>query len=92
MRESWSRYSESLDKSREYHKRWLIAISNEVRRKILEMIDEGKSEEEILNILRIDKKELDYHLKILEWGFCIQKEDDKWILTKEGEIVKFLKK
>ncbi len=92
MRESWSRYSESLDKSREYHKRWLIAISNEVRRKILEMIDDGRNEEEILKILRIDKKELDYHLKILEWGFCIQKEDDKWILTKEGEIVKFLKK
>jgi len=35
------------------------------------LIAEGKTEEEIIDRLKLSRRELDYHLKTLEWGFCI---------------------
>jgi|Deesub1362A_J573_1020465.scaffolds.fasta_scaffold00263_11 predicted transcriptional regulator len=91
-RESWSQYSGTLEKSKEYHNRYHIAVSSPVRRKILKLIAEGRSEEEILEILKLSKKQLDYHLEILEWGFCIHREGNRWVVTKEGEIIHYLEK
>jgi len=90
--ESWSRYSETLEKSKEYHNRYHIAVSSPVRRKILKLIADGKSEDEILEILKLSKKQLNYHLEILQWGFCIHREEDRWVVTKEGEVVHHLEK
>ncbi len=87
---SWEKYSGSIESSRVYHERYHKAVSNPKRKKILKLISEGKNEEEILKELGISKKELEYHLKILEWGFCIEKKDGKFVLTKEGEIVDYL--
>ncbi|WP_290596217.1 MULTISPECIES: helix-turn-helix domain-containing protein [unclassified Archaeoglobus] len=84
--EEWIK-AESLEKAEEYHKRYNYAITNSIRRKILRMIQEGKSEEEIMQSLSITKKQLDYHLKILEYGFCIKREGDRWIVTEAGNIV-----
>ena len=91
-RESWTQYSESLEKSREYHNRYHIAVSSPIRRKLLKLIAEGKSEDEMMKILKLSKKQLDYHLEILEWGFCIHREGDRWVVTKEGEVVHYLEK
>ncbi len=87
---SWEEYSDSIEKSRVYHERYHKAVANPVRKEILKMIAEGKSEEEIMEKLKLSKKELDYHLKILEWGFCIEKKDGGWKITKEGEIIEYL--
>ena len=91
-RESWSQYSDTLEKSKKYHNRYHIAVSSPVRRKILKLIAEGKNEDEILETLELSKKQLDYHLEILQWGFCIHREGDRWVVTKEGEVVHHLEK
>ncbi|WP_290902491.1 helix-turn-helix domain-containing protein [Ferroglobus sp.] len=90
MKESWSEFSGSVEKSREYHKRYHIAVNNKLRRKILKLIKEGKSYEEILKELGISKEDFEYHLKILEWGFCIVRRGDRLELTKEGEVVEYI--
>ncbi len=90
MKESWSKYQGSIEKSREYHKRYQIAVNNPLRRKILKLISEGKGLNKIKDELKLSDKELEYHLKILEWGFCIERKGDKVVLTKEGEVVKFI--
>jgi len=87
---SWEKYSDSIEKSRIYHERYHKAVANPVRKEILKMIAEGKSEEEMMEKLNLSKKELDYHLKILEWGFCIERKDGGWKITKEGEIIEHL--
>ena len=87
---SWEKYSDSIEKSRIYHERYHKAVANPVRKEILKMIAEGKSEEEIMEKLNLSKKELDYHLKILEWGFCIERKDGGWRITKEGEVIEHL--
>ncbi len=90
MKESWSKYQGSIEKSREYHKRYQIAVNNPLRRKILKLISKGKGLNKIKDELKLSDKELEYHLKILEWGFCIERKGDKVVLTKEGEVVKFI--
>ncbi|MBO8179906.1 MAG: helix-turn-helix transcriptional regulator [Archaeoglobus sp.] len=87
---SWEKYSDSIEKSRIYHERYHKAVANPVRKEILKMIAEGKSEEEIMEKLNLSKKELDYHLKILEWGFCVERKDGKLRITKEGEVIEHL--
>ncbi|RLI77236.1 ArsR family transcriptional regulator [Archaeoglobales archaeon] len=77
----------TLKEAEEYHRRYNYAITNATRRKILRLIDEGKSEEEVMKILSLTRKQLNYHLKVLEWGFCIEKVGKEWVVTKEGRII-----
>ncbi len=86
----WDEYSGSIEKSRIYHERYHKAVANPVRKEILRLIAEGFDEEKIMKKLNLTKKELDYHLKILEWGFCIERSGDGWKITKEGEIIEYL--
>ncbi len=84
--------AKSLEEAEEYHKRYNYAISNSVRRRIIRLIDEGKNESEIASELGLSRKQLEYHLKILEWGFCIENRDGRWVVTKEGKIVDRIRK
>jgi predicted transcriptional regulator len=88
--EKWVKAS-TLEESEEYHKRYNYAVTNSIRRKILRLIDEGKTEEEIMSILGLSEQQLRYHLKVLEWGFCIEKKGDRWVITKEGKIIDRIK-
>jgi len=90
MKESWSKYSVSIEKSREYHKRYQIAVNSPLRRKILKMLKEGKDLDLIMREANLDKKDLEYHLQILEWGFCIHRKDGEIEVTKEGEVVDYI--
>jgi predicted transcriptional regulator len=87
----WKEYSQTLEKSKEYHKRYHIAVSSPLRRKILKLIAEGEEPGKICQNLNLTMKQLQYHLKILEHGFCIRREDDKITLTKEGEVIYYIK-
>lgn len=86
----WEKFSKSIESSRMYHERYHKAVSNPVRKSILKMVAEGRSESEIQELLGISKKELEYHLQVLEWGFCIERTENGWKITKEGEIVDHL--
>jgi predicted transcriptional regulator len=84
--------AKSLEEAEEYHKRYNYAITNPIRRKIIRLIDEGKNQAEICNELNLSERQLQYHLRILEWGFCIEKSKESWIVTKEGRIVDKIKR
>jgi DNA-binding transcriptional ArsR family regulator len=84
--EEWIK-ADSLEKADEYHKRYNYAVSNPVRRKILRMLDEGKTEEEIMQNLSLSRKQLDYHLKVLEAGFCVERLKGRCVVTEAGKIV-----
>jgi len=87
---SWEEYSESIERSKEYHHRYHRAVSHPVRKEILRLILKGLSEEEIARALNLSKSELDYHLNVLIQGFCVKKVEGKLLLTQEGMVVEHL--
>jgi predicted transcriptional regulator len=89
--EKWIK-AKTLKEAEEYHKRYNYAVTNPIRRSIIRLLLEGKDETEILSELKITENQLQYHLKILEWGFCIKRDGSRWVVTKEGKIVDKIRK
>ena len=86
-----------MEETKERHKRYLRAINSPIRRDILRSIEEGNNTlESLSNSTKIDKKTLDWHIKILVDGFCIEKskerEAERYTLTKEALVVDYLDK
>ncbi|TRO62853.1 ArsR family transcriptional regulator [Candidatus Bathyarchaeota archaeon] len=88
---------DSMEETKERHKRYLRAINNPVRRRILRAMFEGN--DDLLSISEstgMDMKTLNWHLSILIDGFCVEKisasSPEKYRLTKEAEVVDFLDK
>ena len=87
----WDEYSGSIESSRIYHERYHKAVNHPLRRRILKLIAEGvRDERGLMERLGISKSELDYHLRVLEWGFCVKRRSGRLELTKEGEVVEYL--
>ena len=87
--------TDSMEETKERHKKYLRAINNPIRRSILRSIEEGnRTIESISKDTKIDEKTLEWHLRILEDGFCVEKikvvDQEKFILTKEGLVVNYL--
>ena len=86
----------SEEETRLYHQRYLRAMNNPLRRKILRVLTNGKTSFEELAIKTgLDKFVLEWHLSILENGFCVEKENQEgklfFRLTQEGKVVNFMK-
>lgn len=86
---------DSIEETKEFHTRFLRAVNNPVRRRILRTLKDGEATlEELQAKTSLDLKNLEWHLGILEWGFCIEKtlKDGKSIykLTQEGKVVDFI--
>jgi predicted transcriptional regulator len=90
MEESWSSFNKSLEENALYHRRYHAAVSNPLRRKILMLIAKGCTKSEIAGKLNLSEEKLDYHLRILEKGFCIKREGQRFRLTKEGKVIYYL--
>ncbi|MET1124206.1 MAG: helix-turn-helix domain-containing protein [Archaeoglobaceae archaeon] len=87
----WEEYSGSIEDSREYHERYHRAVNHPIRRRILKLVSGGiKNLDEIAEKLKISREQLEYHVKVLEWGFCVERRGDVLELTKEGEVVEHL--
>ena len=89
--------TDSMEETKLRHKRYLRAINNPIRRNILRSIENGnRTISSISDDTKIDEKTLDWHLRILEDGFCVEKiqvgSQEKYILTKEGLVVDYLDK
>jgi DNA-binding transcriptional ArsR family regulator len=87
----------SIAETRERHVRYLRAVNNPLRRKILNAIKEGhRTIEELKSNLGLDETTLDWHMKVLEHGFCVEKEEQNgetvYELTEEGEVIDFMDK
>lgn len=89
--------SDSMEETKERHRRYLRAINSPVRRSILRAMKEGSSTIEALSTATgLDAKSLDWHMKLLEYGFCVERKKGKdgvlFQLTKEGLVVDYMDK
>ena len=85
----------SMEEERDYHRRYLRAVNNPVRRSILQLLkNRDMSFNELQSKLDIDEKNLCWHLHMLENGCCIIKvnKDDQifYRSTQEGKIIDYL--
>lgn len=70
-------------------------MNNPLRRKILRVLNDGKTSfEDLSTKTGLDKYALEWHLSVLEKGFCVEKESHEgklffW-LTQEGKVVNFI--
>ncbi len=86
---------DTLEETKEYHRRFLRAVNNPLRRRILRALKDGDATiEDLQKKTGLDAKTLEWHLSILIHGFCIEKEERGeatiYKLTQEGEVVDFL--
>ena len=87
--------TDSIEETRLFHSRYLRAINSPLRRKILRLLDEAPSTiNNLKDKLNMNKLNLKWHLDILEYGFCIEKQCEKgklvYVITQEGKVVNFL--
>jgi len=89
--------ADSMEETKERHRRYLRAVNNPIRSKILRSIEKGNTTlASISEDTGTDEKTLSWHLRILEDGFCVEKikegDLEKYSLTKEGQVVDYLDK
>ena len=72
------------------------AVSNPVRKRILELLLEGKSiKEDITDVMVAegilpDSSHFKYHVSFLLKAECLIQNGDSYTITKAGEVVKFM--
>jgi DNA-binding transcriptional ArsR family regulator len=86
---------DSMEETKEYHERYLRAVNNPTRREILRALKDGEATLEALGTsTELDAKTLEWHLGMLEHGFCVEKEsrdgETYYKLTQEGMVVEYL--
>ena len=86
---------DSIEKTREYHERYLRAVNNPLRRAILKALKEGNATiEDLRQKTGLNSDSLKWHLDILEHDFCVEREVRHGIvvykLTKEGKVIDYL--
>ena len=89
--------ADSMEETKERHRRYLRAVNNPIRRNILRSIEKGNTNiETISEDMGIDEKTLSWHLKILEDGFCVERvtngDQEEYKLTQEGLVIDYLDK
>jgi len=87
----------SMEETKEYHIRYLRAVNNPLRREILRALKDGDATLETLQSkTELDAKALEWHLSILEHGFCVEREarDEEtfYKLTQEGKVVDYVER
>ena len=98
MSEKQSRtIADDMETTKERHRRYLMAMNNPIRRRIIRAILEGKAtEEDLIDATGLDSRTLDWHIKILEHGYCIEREKNGAIVifkvTREGKVIDFMEK
>ena len=80
---------------REIHELIHRAVNNLLRRKILCVLNDGDATfEDLVAKTCMDKITLEWHLSVLESGFCIEKENKQgciiYKLTQTGKVVNYI--
>ena len=89
--------ADSMEETKERHRRYLRAVNNPIRRDILRSIEKGNTTlASISKDTGTDEKTLNWYLRILEDGFCVERTtndgQEEFTLTKEGLVVDYLDK
>ena len=87
----------TMEETKEYHTRYLRAINNPLRRKILRTLKDGKAEVgDLASALGLDERALSWHMDVLVHGFCVEKEEKDGVtvykITDEGKVVDYVDK
>ena len=85
----------SIEETRWYHTRYLRAINSPLRREILRALKKGATTvKDLESKTGLDPDTLKWHLSVLEYGFCVEKNIKKGKLiykrTQEGKVVDYL--
>ena len=85
----------SMEETKERHRRYLRAVNNPLRRRILRALKEGYGTMEgLVARLGVDAKTLDWHIRILEDGYCVERAEEdgvtRYVLTQEGLVVDYV--
>ena len=85
----------SMEETKERHRRYLRAVNNPLRRRILRALKEGhETMESLVARLGVDAKTVDWHMRILEDGYCVERAEEdggtRYVLTQEGLVVDYV--
>lgn len=85
----------SMEETKERHRRYLRAVNNPLRRRILRALKEGYGTmESLVARLGVDGKTVDWHMRILEDGYCVERAEEdggtRYVLTQEGLVVDYV--
>jgi len=85
----------SMEETKERHRRYLRAVNNPLRRRMLRALKEGcETVHSLEDCLGVDAKTLDWHMRMLEDGYCVERiEEDggtRFVLTQEGLVVDYV--
>ena len=86
---------DSGEETKLFHERYLFAVNNPSRRKILEALREGCATiEEIVAKTNLDKEVLIWHLSFLVSTRCVEKANasgnPSYKLTQAGKVIEFM--
>ena len=84
-----------MEETKERHRRYLRAVNNPLRRRILRALKEGYGTmESLVARLGVDTKTVDWHMRILEDGYCVERAEEdggtRYVLTQEGLVVDYV--
>ena len=86
---------ESGEEMKLLHERYLIAVNNSSRRRILEALRKGSlTTEELVIKTDLNREDLRWHLSVLESVRCVEKEngagDIVYKLTQAGKVIDYI--
>ena len=82
-----------MEETKDRHRRYLRAVNNPVRRNILRSMQEGNDTLEAISVhVGLDPDTIEWHMRMLIDGFCVEYVNSKYILTQEGEVVDYMDK
>ena len=83
--------ADTLEETRDRHRRYLRAINNPTRRKILRSIKDGNQETTSISAdTGIDEKTVVWHIRVLMDGYCVKEDGNSYALTQEGLVVDYM--
>ncbi len=84
---------DTMEETKDRHRRYLRAINNPTRRGILRSIKDGNKDiPSISGDTGIDEKTVGWHIRVLLDGFCVEEHGTTYTLTQEGTVVDYLDK
>jgi DNA-binding transcriptional ArsR family regulator len=86
-----------MEDTKEYHVRYLRAINNPIRRRILRTLKEVDMPIDLIaSKMGLDVRTTEWHMDMLEHGFCVEKIErggfTVYTLTQEGKVVNYVDK
>lgn len=84
--------TDNMEETKDRHRRYIRAINSPIRRNILIQMKAGKTTiPELEEATGLDAKTLDWHIRMLEHGFCVERIEDEgntvFKITQEGKVV-----